>query len=134
MADPGVGLKGLPLKSGAEAKLDAVRHFGAALVSQGLRNGALRMNFHDWHEYCFTHSKNKLPTGTAMSLDDVISNNTASSDFTLLEGLYQLAVTGHTNDWEFERLNNAVYERLLSSYGNLDRARLASANSQQLAD
>ncbi|GEM_PF-725482 len=39
------------------------------------------------------------------------------SDFTLLEGLYQLAVTGHAHDWEFERLNNAVYERLLSSYG-----------------
>ncbi|NDK40164.1 hypothetical protein DT603_15095 [Pseudoxanthomonas gei] len=69
-----------------------------------------------------------------MSLDDVISNNTSSSDFTLLEGLYQLAVTGHTNDWEFERLNNAVYERLLSSYGNLDRSRLASANNQQSAD
>ncbi|MET0809255.1 MAG: hypothetical protein ABWX93_10910 [Pseudoxanthomonas sp.] len=69
-----------------------------------------------------------------MSLDDVISNNTSSSDFTLLEGLYQLAVTGHTNDWEFERLNNAVYERLLSSYGNLDRSRLASANNQQLSD
>lgn len=40
------------------------------------------------------------------------------SDFTLLEGLYQLAVTGHTKDWEFERLNNAVYERLLSSYAS----------------
>lgn len=38
------------------------------------------------------------------------------SDFALLEGLYQLAVTGHTKGWEFERLNNAVYERLLSSY------------------
>ena len=69
-----------------------------------------------------------------MSLDDVISNNNSSSDFTLLEGLYQLAVTGHTNDWEFERLNNAVYERLLSSYGNVDRSRLASANSPQNPD
>ena len=38
------------------------------------------------------------------------------SDFTLLEGLYQLTITGHTHDWEFERLNNAVYERLLSAY------------------
>ena len=45
-----------------------------------------------------------------MSLDEAINSNTSSSDFTLLEGLYQLAVTGHTNDWEFERLNNAVYE------------------------
>jgi hypothetical protein len=29
-------------------------------------------------------------------------------------------VNGHTQDWEFERLNNAVYERLLSSYGSDD--------------
>ena len=63
-----------------------------------------------------------------MNLDDTSSNTTSSSDFTLLEGLYQLAVTGHTNDWEFERLNNAVYERLLSSYGSIDRSRLAPAN------
>ena len=65
-----------------------------------------------------------------MNFDDVIiSNNTSSSDFTLLEGLYQLAVTGHTNDWEFERLNNAVYERLLSSYNAVDMSALdQSAN------
>lgn len=43
-----------------------------------------------------------------------------ASDFTLLEGLYQLTVTGHTDDWEFERLNNAVYERLLSAYSSND--------------
>ncbi len=41
-----------------------------------------------------------------------------ASDATLLEGLFQLTVTGHTQDWEFERLNNAVYERLLSSYAH----------------
>ena len=69
-----------------------------------------------------------------MSLDDAISNTTSSSDFTLLEGLYQLAVTGHTNDWEFERLNNAVYERLLSSYGNLDRISPASSSQHQTID
>lgn len=39
-----------------------------------------------------------------------------ATDSTLLEGLFQLTVTGHTQDWEFERLNNEVYERLLSSY------------------
>ena len=56
-----------------------------------------------------------------MNFDDVIiSNNTTSSDFTLLEGLYQLTITGHTHDWEFERLNNAVYERLLSAYAGLE--------------
>ena len=54
-----------------------------------------------------------------MSLDDAMKINGASSDFTLLEGLYQLAVNGHTDDWEFERLNKAVYDRLLSSYGNV---------------
>lgn len=54
-----------------------------------------------------------------MNFDDAtIDNINSSSDFTLLEGLYQLAVTGHTDDWEFERLNNAVYERLLSSYSS----------------
>ena len=60
-----------------------------------------------------------------MSLDDALSSNSSSSDFTLLEGLYQLAVTGHTNDWEFERLNNAVYERLLSSYRSTDGNRVS---------
>ena len=65
-----------------------------------------------------------------MSLDEAINSNTSSSDFTLLEGLYQLAVTGHTNDWEFERLNNAVYERLLSSYGSMD----LKANTHSMID
>ena len=65
-----------------------------------------------------------------MSLDEAINSNTSSSDFTLLEGLYQLAVTGHTNDWEFERLNNAVYERLLSSYGSMD----IKANAHSMID
>ena len=55
-----------------------------------------------------------------MSLDDATISNNASSDFTLLEGLYQLAVTGHTDDWEFERLNNAVYERLMSAYSSAE--------------
>ena len=55
-----------------------------------------------------------------MSLIEALPDVASASDFTLLEGLYQLAVTGHTNDWEFERLNNAVYERLLSSYSSSD--------------
>ncbi|MEO6103748.1 MAG: hypothetical protein ABIP44_08950, partial [Pseudoxanthomonas sp.] len=59
---------------------------------------------------------------------------TSSSDFTLLEGLYQLAVTGHTDDWEFERLNNAVYERLMSSYNSVDRGMNAVANPPSLMD
>ena len=77
-----------------------------------------------WHGNCFIPSIAKHhQRGTDMSLDDAMSSNSSSSDFTLLEGLYQLAVTGHTNDWEFERLNNAVYERLLSSYSSSDIAR-----------
>jgi len=71
-----------------------------------------------------------------MNFDDAtISNNNTSSDFTLLEGLYQLAVTGHTDDWEFERLNNAVYERLLSSYnGGVDMGMHAPANPMNLVE
>ena len=69
-----------------------------------------------------------------MSLDEAISSSTSSSDFTLLEGLYQLAVTGHTDDWEFERLNNAVYERLISSYGSVDMSMHVSANPHGLMD
>jgi hypothetical protein len=53
-------------------------------------------------------------------IEEASQSNNGPSDFTLLEGLYQLAVTGHTQDWEFERLNNAVYERLISSYQNED--------------
>jgi hypothetical protein len=53
-------------------------------------------------------------------IEDANQGNSGPSDFTLLEGLYQLAVTGHTQDWEFERLNNAVYERLISSYASED--------------
>lgn len=55
-----------------------------------------------------------------MSLIDNLPNIADPSDFTLLEGLYQLTITGHTDDWEFERLNNAVYERLLSAYASLE--------------
>lgn len=51
-----------------------------------------------------------------MSVIDQLPDVPTASDTTLLEGLFQLTVTGHTQDWEFERLNNAVYERLMSSY------------------
>ena len=55
-----------------------------------------------------------------MSLIDTLPDVSSASDFTLLEGLYQLTVTGHTSDWEFERLNNAVYERLMSTYSSAE--------------
>ena len=69
-----------------------------------------------------------------MSLIEALPDVASASDFTLLEGLYQLAVTGHTDDWEFERLNNAVYERLISSYGSVDMSMHASANPHGLMD
>lgn len=64
-----------------------------------------------------------------MNNDDMLQGTQAPSDFTLLEGLYQLAVTGHASDWEYERLNNAVYERLLSSYGEDIESAASSANA-----
>ena len=39
-----------------------------------------------------------------------------SNDASLLEGLYQLVVSGHTDGWEFEQLNTEVYERLKNTY------------------
>lgn len=41
---------------------------------------------------------------------------TNDHDASLLEGLYQLAVSGHTEGWEFEQINNEVYTRLLETY------------------
>lgn len=37
-------------------------------------------------------------------------------DSTLLEGLFQLAVSGHTEGWEFEQIDSEVYTRLLEAY------------------
>ena len=64
-----------------------------------------------------------------MSLIDALPDVSNASDFTLLEGLYQLTVNGHTNDWEFERLNNAVYERLMSAYSGSDTAGVHAVHS-----
>lgn len=44
----------------------------------------------------------------------VIPNN--DHDATLLEGLFQLTVTGDTSTWEFEKIDNEVYSRLLATY------------------
>ncbi|MFT3757205.1 MAG: hypothetical protein QM769_14935 [Pseudoxanthomonas sp.] len=53
-----------------------------------------------------------------MSLHEINQGSISNSDFTLLEGLYQLAIAGHAQDWEFDRLNQAVYDRLLTSYAD----------------
>src|SRR5687768_16261191 len=112
----GMSLRIVPPAAVGAAKLNAARHFGS---SRQANHRPVRLSGACWEVGTITALS--LPSanqrGTNMNFDDVIiSNNTTSSDFTLLEGLYQLAVTGHTDDWEFERLNNAVYERLLSSY------------------
>ena len=42
--------------------------------------------------------------------------NDYGNDASLLEGLFQLVVTGHTDGWEFEQLNAVVYQRLQDAY------------------
>jgi hypothetical protein len=39
------------------------------------------------------------------------------ADRSLLEGLFELAVNGQTQGWEFDQIDNEVYARLLSTYG-----------------
>ena len=51
-----------------------------------------------------------------MSLIEALPDVASASDFTLLEGLYQLVVNGHTDGWEFEQLDAVVYERLKDAY------------------
>lgn len=48
-------------------------------------------------------------------------------DASLLEGLYQLVVSGHTQGWEFDQLNSEVYDRLKQTY---EHAAIGSANVQ----
>jgi hypothetical protein len=48
-------------------------------------------------------------------------------DASLLEGLYQLAVSGHTHGWEFDQLNSEVYARLKQTY---EHAGIGSAQVQ----
>jgi|GEM_PF-923719 len=44
------------------------------------------------------------------------NSNDFANDASLLEGLYQLVVTGHTDGWEFEQLDHEVYGRLKNAY------------------
>ncbi|MFC6839046.1 hypothetical protein [Xanthomonas theicola] len=48
-------------------------------------------------------------------------------DASLLEGLYQLAVSGQARGWEFEQLSNEVYDRLKQTY---EHAGVGSAQAQ----
>ncbi|KAF1691229.1 hypothetical protein [Pseudoxanthomonas koreensis] len=51
---------------------------------------------------------------------DSSSTTDFANDASLLEGLYQLVVSGHTEGWEFEHLNAEVYERLKHAYAVLN--------------
>ncbi|MEN5427270.1 hypothetical protein ABE522_13070 [Stenotrophomonas pennii] len=42
---------------------------------------------------------------------------TAASDDALLDGLLQLAVEGHTDETQFQRIGEEVFTRLLDTYG-----------------
>ncbi|GEM_PF-1231135 len=41
---------------------------------------------------------------------------TDDHDATLLEGLFQLSVSGETSNWQFEKIESEVYSRLLAAY------------------
>lgn len=41
----------------------------------------------------------------------------AASDDSLLEGLLQLAVEGHTDEQQFQQIGEEVFTRLLDTYG-----------------
>ncbi|MBB6064952.1 hypothetical protein [Pseudoxanthomonas broegbernensis] len=51
-----------------------------------------------------------------MNVLDAYAANDSASDASLLEGLYQLVMDGHTDSWEFEQLTHEVYERLKTTY------------------
>ena len=44
------------------------------------------------------------------------ANPVADSNSSLLEGLFQLVVSGHTADHEFDVIEHEVYSRLLAAY------------------
>ena len=51
-----------------------------------------------------------------MDTIDHTAGHDSGNDASLLEGLFQLVVSGHTDGWEFEQLDSVVYERLKSAY------------------
>lgn len=52
----------------------------------------------------------------APSNDDA-ATAAAASDDALLDGLLQLAVEGHTDETQFQRIGEEVFTRLLDTYG-----------------
>ena len=52
-----------------------------------------------------------------MDTIDHTAGHDSGNDASLLEGLFQLVLTGHTHGWEFEQLDAEVYQRLHEAYG-----------------
>ncbi len=57
-----------------------------------------------------------------MGTNDSNGSAPIGSDFSLLEGLFQLAVAGQTDGRIYQRLDSVVYDRLLSQYAQDDAA------------
>ena len=52
-----------------------------------------------------------------MDTIDHTDGHDSGNDASLLEGLFQLVLTGHTHGWEFGQLDAEVYQRLHEAYG-----------------
>jgi len=64
-----------------------------------------------------TRQDNRTSTGdTTMEGFEHNTGHDLGNDASLLEGLFQLVVTGHTDGWEFEQLDAVVYQRLQDAY------------------
>ncbi|MBB4593115.1 MULTISPECIES: hypothetical protein [Xanthomonas] len=59
------------------------------------------------------------------------AGHTADSDSSLLEGLFQFAITGDTHNPDFAQLNDTVYQRLQQAYGATSGAALGSTTDQE---
>jgi hypothetical protein len=66
----------------------------------------------------FIHRQQSRIAKRSMTMDalELTSPNDFANDASLLEGLYQLVVNGHTDGWEFQQLNSEVYDRLMHTY------------------
>ncbi|MEA5125193.1 hypothetical protein [Xanthomonas floridensis] len=61
------------------------------------------------------------------------AGNNAQSDSSLLEGLFQFAITGDTHNPDFAQLNDTVYQRLQQAYGAVSGSALATDQERTAA-
>ncbi|MCC4586914.1 hypothetical protein JWH11_17360 [Xanthomonas melonis] len=61
------------------------------------------------------------------------AGNNAPSDSSLLEGLFQFALTGDTHSADFAQLNDTVYQRLQQAYGATSSSATASDQDRSAA-